>query len=91
MSSEIKNTDSRLISAYEAIDSGKVEILSLDIFDTLLWRKTATFKDLFFILGRRLKNEGWFIPGVRAENFCELRVLAKHKAQKESICFQGVF
>lgn len=78
-----KNTDKRLIKAYEAIDSGKIEVLSLDIFDTLLWRKIAVPSDLFFILGRRLKSEGWLIPSVTPESFYELRMMAESLARME--------
>lgn len=75
------NTDLRLASAYKQIDSGKVKLLSLDIFDTLVWRKVVIPEDVFLILGEKLKSEGWLIPAVPAEAFPELRIKAERLAR----------
>lgn len=76
-------TDSRLLEAYALIDSGDFTLLSVDIFDTLVWRKLPNPKDLFLILGRRLKQEGWLIPACTAEGFADLRVSAEKAARDE--------
>ncbi len=72
--------------AYSLIDAENIDLLSIDIFDTLLWRKVTEPKDLFLILGRQLKNTGWLIPAVAAEGFSELREraeqVARHKKEE---------
>lgn len=77
------NNDSRLSKAYEVIDSGQIEVLSVDIFDTLLWRLVPKPIDLFLILGERLKNQGALIEAVSAHNFAKLRVIAETQARCE--------
>lgn len=69
--------------AYSCIDEGAIDLLSLDVFDTLVWRKIPEPAELFLILGRQLKKEGWLIPGVPAEAFLELRVLGERIARKK--------
>lgn len=76
------NLDSRLEVAYELIQSGTIAVLSLDIFDTLLWRQVPHFEDLFLILGRRFQKEGWLIPAVTPESFVQLRCEAESKARQ---------
>jgi len=71
------NTDIRLIPAYNQIESGTLHLLSVDIFDTLLWRFVPKPADLFLILGKKLEKEGWLVPGVRAENFAYLRSMSE--------------
>ncbi len=73
--------DSRLEEAYELIDAGRVRLLSLDIFDTLLWRKVPFLLDLFLILGREFKAGGWLIPAVSVESFVPLRSGAEQLAR----------
>ncbi len=74
--------DSRLIPAYQKIFDGEVKVLSLDLFDTLLWRKVPHPIDIFLLLGRRLKKEGWLIPAVTAEGFVSLRIEAEKRARE---------
>jgi predicted HAD superfamily hydrolase len=81
----LSNTDSRLTKAYELLESGKIKFLSLDIFDTLLWRKVPLPVDLFLILGQKLKKEGWLIDAITAEGFAELRVGAEQLARMKKI------
>lgn len=77
------NTDSRLVNAYASIDAKEIEVLSLDIFDTLVWRKVPEPEDLFLILGERFQKEGFLIPAVTAVGFASLRVAAERKARLE--------
>ncbi len=79
------NTDRRLFDAYTFLNAGDIKILSLDIFDTLLWRKVPLPTDLFLLLGQQLKNEGWLIEAVTAECFCELRILAEQLARQKKL------
>jgi len=91
----MENQDLRLIEAYQRIDNGSIEILSLDIFDTLLWRKTPLPVDIFLLLGKQFKEQGWLIEAASAESFVELRYFAEmmtrqKKAQKDQIEFAEV-
>jgi len=72
-----KSQDSRLVTVYDKIDAGTIDVLSIDIFDTLLWRKVVLPVDVFLILGKRLKTEGWLIDALPAEGFVELRYMAE--------------
>lgn len=75
------NFDIRLDSAFERIDQGVVEVLSLDIFDTLLWRKVPLPQDVFVLLGNKLKREGWLVSAVPAEAFIDFRMNAEKIAR----------
>lgn len=74
-----------LSKVYELIDSGKVKLLSLDIFDTLLWRKVPHPIDLFLILGQKLKEEGWLIEAITPECFADLRILSEQVSRHKKI------
>ncbi|MBA3957773.1 MAG: hypothetical protein H0X51_05190 [Parachlamydiaceae bacterium] len=76
-----RNTDARLISAYQQIEAGTVKTLSIDVFDTLLWRKVPRPVDLFLLLGEQLKNEGWLIESISADCFAALRQQAEQVAR----------
>lgn len=75
------NTDARLVAAYKKIDAGEIDVLAVDIFDTLLWRKVPLPVDVFLILGKKLKEEGWLIEAVPYEAFVEMRVRAESLAR----------
>jgi len=77
------NTDSRLKPAYDLIDSGKIAVLSLDIFDTLFWRKVPSPSDLFIMIGEHLKSTGWLIDQVTPISFAELRIKAERMARQK--------
>lgn len=77
----MQGKDQRLEKAYQLIDEGKIRLLSIDIFDTLIWRKVPTPKDLFIILGEQLHNEGWLNDSISALAFAELRAKAETYAR----------
>lgn len=79
----MKNTDLRLEPAYQLIDKKKIDLLSIDVFDTLLWRKVPEPIDLFLLLGKRLSEEGWLIEAVDPEVFAVLRVDAERIAREK--------
>jgi len=84
-----QNSDSRLLRAYTSIETGEIALLSLDLFDTLVWRKLPCPEDLFLLLGRQLKEEGWLIPAVTMESFAELRKTAEMAARREKAFIQN--
>jgi FMN phosphatase YigB (HAD superfamily) len=57
------------------------ELLSLDIFDTLLWRRVAKPTDLFEILGQRLADDGFLAAGCTPALFAQLRIRAETLAR----------
>src|SRR4051794_24194779 len=85
-----ENTDLRLIPAYERINLGNIKVLSIDIFDTLIWRKVPIPADLFLLLGQQLKAEGWLIEAVTAEGFEAMRSQAESLAKIKKAKEQGI-
>ncbi len=81
----MENKDQRLTPAYQAIDEGRIDVLSLDLFDTLIWRQVPKPNDLFLILGHHLKENGWVIPAVTPTNFAKLRADAERHARGERL------
>lgn len=83
------NNDIRLTGIYNAIQQKEISVLSIDIFDTLLWRRIPLPEDLFILLGQRLKQEGWLIDAVIPEVFADLRMkgarLARMKKSNISV------
>ncbi len=75
-------TDSRLRSAVEAVSSGACEVLSLDFFDTLMWRKVPEPVNAFALLGARLAAEGVLAPDMDASAFALLRQRAEQRARQ---------
>lgn len=75
------NKDIRLTQAFELIDKGQIKVLSLDIFDTLLWRKVPIPADVFLLLGVQYNDTGLLIEAVPSEKFVELRVKAEYLAR----------
>jgi FMN phosphatase YigB (HAD superfamily) len=76
-------TDHRLKPALDAILAGRVKLLSIDVFDTLLWRKVPEPKDVFLVLGRRLADAGQLAPHVSPVMFAELRAKAETTAREK--------
>jgi hypothetical protein len=74
-------TDQRLIPAYEAFTAGHQKILSLDIFDTLLWRRVPEPSDVFLLLGQKLLNAGRLALHISPVAFAELRRFAQTSAR----------
>lgn len=72
-------TDPHLARAAEAIDSGAYDALSLDVFDTLLWRRVPRPSDVFLVLGRHLAGAD------RAAVIARLRLRAETAARQASV------
>ena len=62
---------------YEQMES--VDIVSFDLFDTLVMRKTLSHTDVFELLNLRLRERGLFIP-----DFAKLRLYAEKELSKIS-------
>jgi FMN phosphatase YigB (HAD superfamily) len=83
VSESITITDQRLIPAREAIAAGRIKVLSVDIFDTLLWRRVPEPADAFLLLGRTLKAGGKLAAHVSPWAFADLRRAAERAAREK--------
>jgi len=75
-------TDARLKAAVEAVSGGGCEVLSLDFFDTLMWRKVPEPLDAFPLLGARLEADGLLAADIGASAFAALRQGAERRARQ---------
>jgi len=57
-------------------------VLSLDIFDTLLWRRVPRPTDAFALLAARLRAEGLCPPWVTDATFRRMRIAAERTARR---------
>jgi FMN phosphatase YigB (HAD superfamily) len=74
--------DARLAPAFERLASDEsVRVLSLDVFDTLLFRKLHEPVDAFPLVAIRLRERGLLADGVTAELFAKLRRAAEERAR----------
>jgi FMN phosphatase YigB (HAD superfamily) len=74
--------DARLAPAFAELADPGVAVLSLDIFDTLLWRRVAEPEDAFVMVANRLRDLGALADGVPAEEFALLRRAAEKEARR---------
>ena len=84
-------TDIRLREVWSHLESGGAQALTLDVFDTLLWRMVPEPTHAFLVLGRRLADAGLLPAGVSPGEFARLRVLAEHKARDHSHTVRGTY
>jgi FMN phosphatase YigB (HAD superfamily) len=66
----------------DLIESGAVDLVTSDVFDTVVTRPVATPSDLFVELGRRLHDAGLLSPEVSARVFASARIAAEHSARR---------
>lgn len=75
--------------ARELIAERKIDLLTCDVFDTLVWRPVALPRDLFVELGRRLTSAGLLPPHVQAVDFAGGRHRAEYAARLANRRQQG--
>ena len=75
-------TDGRLERAHELLASDSFDVLSLDVFDTILWRKVPEPVDAFLLLALRLIELGGLTADVDAGGFALLRRRAETLARE---------
>jgi hypothetical protein len=81
--------DARLGHAWSHLDSGGADALSVDVFETLLWRLVPEPAHAFLLLGERLAAAGRLPPDVTAGQFAHLRVLAEAQARQQVLANRG--
>ncbi|MDD9269755.1 HAD family hydrolase [Paenibacillus sp. GCM10023248] len=65
------------------------KLLSLDIFDTLLFRTCANPSDVFAIVGERALGHGDLAPSVSAAAFKDMRIRAESQARERQAARTG--
>ena len=83
MSESTEFTDQRLIPVREALAAGRIQVLSVDIFDTLLWRRVPEPADVFLLLGRKLQATGKLAAHISPWAFADLRRAAERAAREK--------
>lgn len=82
-------TDVRLREVWSHLESGGAQALTLDVFDTLLWRMVPEPTHAFVLLGHRLADAGHLPPSVSPGEFARLRVHAEHLARMHAHTTRG--
>jgi FMN phosphatase YigB (HAD superfamily) len=77
--------DQRLTSFDAEVRSGDTRVLSVDCFDTLLWRQVPKPTDLHLLVGRRLKQLNVLMSHITPRGFARLRVLAEEEARRRKL------
>ena len=75
------STDKRINDLYEIINTGNYQLLSLDIFDTTVWRKVPVPTDLFFLVAEKLIRKGQLDQGASPASFVTERINAERRAR----------
>ncbi|GAA2156251.1 HAD family hydrolase [Actinomadura napierensis] len=71
-----------LDKVYRIVADGTCSVLSLDIFDTVLWRRVPRPTDAFALLGARLRDAGLCPPWVTDATFRRMRIGAEEAARR---------
>ena len=74
-------TDARLARAFELVADPTVKALSLDVFDTMLWRRVSDPVDAFPVIGARLRERGMLLEHIDPQAFKRLRMSAEARAR----------
>jgi FMN phosphatase YigB (HAD superfamily) len=75
--------DPRLVPVADAIATGAFDVLSLDVFDTLLLREVVRPVDAFVLLAHRLVRDGLVRPFVTPALFATAREGAERRARTQ--------
>jgi len=76
-------TDLRLAPVLSGLTAGQFHVLSLDVFDTLLWRRVPEPQDMFLVLGNRLAENGKLAGHISAVGFADLRRAGEMAAREK--------
>lgn len=72
--------DARLTPAVRILEDEPIAVLSLDVFDTLLWRRVGEPVDVFHLVGHQLRERGLF-DELEPAVFARLRCAAEARAR----------
>ena len=74
--------DCRLTTGLRVLEREDIAVLSLDVFDTLVWRAVPEPVDAFLLLGHHLAEQGRLPAQLRPEIFARLREEAERRARR---------
>jgi FMN phosphatase YigB (HAD superfamily) len=74
--------DARLKPAFEAVAAGELRAMSVDVFDTLLFRRVTDPVDAFELVGERLLAQGALTAGTTPGVFARVRRAAEERARE---------
>lgn len=77
------NIDARLRATADSLRKGTLKVLSVDIFDTLLWRRVPEPADVFLMLGGDLAAADRLAPGIGASAFAQARRTGERAAREK--------
>lgn len=75
--------DTRLLEADQLLAQGSFSVLSLDVFDTLIWRTVPEPVDAFVLFGRHLHEHGELRGDTPPALFARLRERAEMRARRK--------
>lgn len=73
--------DPRIQDLERLVDSGDFDLLSLDVFDTLVWRMVPVPTDAFYLLAAEVRRRGALRASSSIESFVRERVGAEKRAR----------
>lgn len=76
--------DTRILDIRSLIESGDYDLLSLDIFDTVVWRMVPEPIDVFFLVADHIARNGWMHDSSSRESFVRERIGAERRARKKT-------
>ena len=79
----------RLAELEAAVRQAGVSVLSLDCFDTLLWRRVPKPADAFQLLGEELRERGALAGGMSAATFATMHIAAEQLARHRKLSQTG--
>ena len=74
-------SDIRLKPLADALSEGRYDVLSVDVFDTLIWRRVPEPKDIFVRVAAALTEEGLLLDSITPVQFTDLRAAAERTAR----------
>ncbi|TDD88115.1 HAD family hydrolase [Saccharopolyspora karakumensis] len=75
--------------AHRLVTDGSCTVLSLDVFDTVLWRRAPRPTDVFGMLGAKLRRAGQCPPWLTEATFRLIRIEAEKRARDASVSASG--
>jgi len=75
--------DERLKPVETVLVAGGAKVLSLDVFDTLVWRRVPEPFDVYLLLGRQLAAAGKLAGHFTPQGFADLRFAAERAAREK--------
>lgn len=75
--------DHRIADLERLVDSGDFALLSLDVFDTYVYREVPRPIDVFFLLAQVLREKGMLYPSSSAASFVRERAQAEGRARRK--------